>query len=216
MFQCGVITNLIDNFKVILLHLFNSSSLQRSDDAVYNRREATRGKLCSTSHCGGKNEVVANCFADLFSNKIPKIHQGLGDLRASVGPTPYVDDICSVELCEFNEITEEDVKAFACKPMFKSCKLDPILLIITWMINMSLSSMVMPDPFKVAESHPALKKTNADHKQFSTFRPIYNLPLVSKVIEKALADKFTQHVQNMIFMRLCNPPIRHANQPRLL
>lgn len=29
-------------------------------------------------------------------------------------------------------------KAFACKPMFKSCKLDPVLLIITWMINMSL------------------------------------------------------------------------------
>ena len=39
--------------------------------------------------------MVANCFADLFSNKIAKIHQGLGDLRASVGPTPYVDDICS-------------------------------------------------------------------------------------------------------------------------
>ena len=87
-------------------------------------------------------------------------------------PTPYVDDICSAEHCEFNEITEEDVKAFACKPMFKSCQLDPVLLIITWMIHMSLSSRVMPDPFKVAESHPALKKTNADHKQYSNFRPI--------------------------------------------
>ena len=46
--------------------------------------------------------MVANCFADLFSNKMAKIHQGLGDLRASVGPTPYVDDICSAELGEFN------------------------------------------------------------------------------------------------------------------
>lgn len=110
MFQCGVITNPIDNFTVILLHLSNSSSLQRSNDAVYNRREATRGKLCGTFHCEGNNEVVANCFADLFSNKIAKIHQGLGDLRASVGPTPYVVDICSAELGEFNDITEEDVK----------------------------------------------------------------------------------------------------------
>ena len=216
MFQCGVITNLIDNFKIILLHLSNSSSLQRSDDAVYNRREATRGKLCSTFHCGEINEVVANCFTDLFSNKIAKIHQGLGDFRASVGPTPYVDDICSAELCEFIGITEEDVEGFACKPMFKSCKLDPVILILTWMINVSLSSRVMPDPFKVAESHPALKKTNADHKQYSNFRPISTLPLVSKVIEKTLADKVTQHVQNMIFMRLCNPPIRHADQPQLL
>lgn len=60
---------------------------------------------------------------------------------------------------------------------------------------MSLSSGVMPDPFEVAELHPALKKSNADHEQYSNFRPISNLPLVSKVIEKAIADQSIQHVQ---------------------
>ena len=60
---------------------------------------------------------------------------------------------------------------------------------------MSLSSGLMHDPFKVAELHPALKKPNADHEQYSNFRPISNLPLVSKIIEKAIADQFIQHVQ---------------------
>ena len=60
---------------------------------------------------------------------------------------------------------------------------------------MSLSSGVIPDPFKVAELHPALKKFYADHEQYSTFRPTSNLPLVSKVIGKAIADQSLQHVQ---------------------
>ena len=48
----------------------------------------------------------------------------------------------------------------------------------------------------MAELHPALKKSNADHEQYSNFRPISNLPLVFKVIEKAIADQSIQHVQN--------------------
>ena len=67
-----------------------------------------------------------NMWIGAGSNKIAKIHHGLGDLRASVVPTAYVDDISSAELWELNEITEDDVKAFACKPVSKSCKLEPV------------------------------------------------------------------------------------------
>ena len=42
----------------------------------------------------------------------------------------------------------------------------------------------MPETLKVAELVPALKKHDADHEQFSNFRPISNLVMVSKVIEK--------------------------------
>lgn len=55
---------------------------------------------------------------------------------------------------------------------------------------MSLSSGVMPDPLRVAELNPTLKKSNVDY-----FRSISNLHLVSKVVEKAVADQLTQHVQ---------------------
>ena len=96
----------------------------------------------------------------------------------------------------------------ACKPLLKSCQLDSIpavvlkgcfntlLPIITKIVNLSLSTGVMPDSLKVAELHSSLRKLDADHKQYSSFRPISNLPMLSKVIEKAAADQLIQHVLN--------------------
>ena len=52
----------------------------------------------------------------------------------------------------------------------------------------------MPEALKVAELLPALKKLGADYKQFSNFRPISNLKMVSKVIEKAAAVQLINHV----------------------
>ena len=154
------------------------------------------------------SEVLANNFADVFSDKIVNIHRGLAEKQITVGPSPHLDDVCSVELSEFNEVSEDNVRMLACKPLLKSCQLDPIpavilkgcfntlLPIITKIVNLSLSTGVMPDSLKVAELHPSLKKPDADHKQYSSFRPISNLPMLSKVIEKAAADQLMQHVFN--------------------
>ena len=48
---------------------------------------------------------------------------------------------------------------------------------------------------EVAELVPALKKHDADHEQFSNFRPISNLVMASKVIEKAVSVQLTDHVR---------------------
>ena len=141
--------------------------------------------------------------------KIVKIHWGLAEKQITdIGPSPHLDDVCSVELSEFNEVSEDNVRMLACKPLLKSCQLDPIpavilkgcfntlLPIITKIVNLSLSIGVMPDSLKVAELHPSLKKPDADHKQYSSFRPISNLPMLSKVIKKAAADQLIQHMFN--------------------
>ena len=57
----------------------------------------------------------------------------------------------------------------------------------------------MPETLKVAELDPALKKQEADHEQFSNFRPISNLVMVSKVIEKAVSVQLTDHVRTHHF-----------------
>ena len=54
----------------------------------------------------------------------------------------------------------------------------------------------MPETLKVAELVPALKKHDADHEQFSNFRPISNLVMVSKVIEKAVSVQLTDLLRN--------------------
>ena len=51
------------------------------------------------------------------------------------------------------------------------------------------------DALKVAALSPSLKKPDADFKQFSNFRPISNLTLISKIIEKAVAEQLTDHVK---------------------
>ena len=43
---------------------------------------------------------------------------------------------------------------------------------------------------------PRLKKPGADFNQFSNFRPVSNLSLVSKIIEKAVAVQLTNHIMN--------------------
>ena len=53
----------------------------------------------------------------------------------------------------------------------------------------------MPNALKVAALSPSLKKPDADFKQFSNFRPISNLTLISKIIEKAVAEQLTDHVK---------------------
>ena len=62
-------------------------------------------------------------------------------------------------------------------------------------MNLSLSTGMMPETFRVAELVPALKKHDADHEQFSNFPPISNLVMVSKVIEKAVSAQLTDHVR---------------------
>ena len=103
-------------------------------------------------------------------------------------------------------LSQDTVKEYTCKPVKKSCNLDPLpaslmkncldmlLPTITNIVNLSLSTGTMPETLKVAELIPALKKHDADHEQFSNFRPISNLVMVSKVIEKAVSAQLTDHV----------------------
>ena len=110
------------------------------------------------------------------------------------------------EFCNFAEVTLEEIQKFSRKPLSKSCELDPLpavvlkgyltvlLPTITRIINLSLSTGVAPDALKVATLLPTLKKTDADFEQFQNFRPISNLKVVSKLVEKAVAIQVTDHV----------------------
>ena len=98
------------------------------------------------------------------------------------------------------------MREFALKSLRKSCSLDPLpalvikecfdmlIPVITQIVNLSLTLGTMPESLKLAELLPSLKKHDADHEIFQNFRPISNLPMVSKVVEKAVADQFTRHI----------------------
>ena len=54
----------------------------------------------------------------------------------------------------------------------------------------------MPDTLKVAILSPILKKSDADFELFQNFRPISNLKVVSKLVEKAAAIQLIDHVMS--------------------
>ena len=88
----------------------------------------------------------------------------------------------------------------------KSCALDPIppavfqwcqhqlVPIITRIVNLSLQGGQVPDKFKVGVIKPLLKKSRADHENFSNFRPLSNLYFLSQVMEKAVAPQLCDHL----------------------
>ena len=74
----------------------------------------------------------------------------------------------------------------------KSCDLDPIPIsvlsdcldeiipIVTSIMNKSLSSGIVPDCFKHALVKPLLKKASLDPNCLKHYRPVSNLPFLSK------------------------------------
>ena len=92
--------------------------------------------------------------------------------------------------------------------LITECELDPLpavvlkgcftvlLPTIARIVNLSLSTGVMPGALKVAISSPMLKKSDADFELFQNFRPISNLKVVSKLVEKAAAIQLTDHVMS--------------------
>ena len=70
--------------------------------------------------------------------------------------------------------------------------LDVLLPVITCMINMSFESGLFAEEWRQAPVLPTLKKCDLDIA-YKTFRPVSNLPYVSKLSERAAADQLIDH-----------------------
>ena len=94
-------------------------------------------------------------------------------------------------LSKFQPITQENLQKLILSWNKKSCGLDPfptkllvscldcILPTLTKLVNLSLSTCVMPDKLKTAAVTPLLKKTGLDGDDMKNFRPVSNLPYIS-------------------------------------
>ena len=132
----------------------------------------------------------------------------LPERKIRVGSSPPDVTVCGAEFCNLAEVTQDEIRQFSRKSRSKSCELDPLpavvlkgcltvlLPTITRIINLSLSTGVMPDALKVAILSPTLKKYDADFEQFQNFRPISNLKVLSKLVEKAVAIQLTDRVMS--------------------
>ena len=140
----------------------------------------------------------AKDIGKFFVQKIVNIRTRL-DCHGTVNyHKPDIEGIESsfVHLTEFKMFTELDVKSLMQHSSLKSCALDPmpstlvsrcdvLLPVLTRLINMSLKSGQFPVAWKEALVLPLLKKPDHDIL-FKNFRPVSNLPFVSKLTESAV------------------------------
>ena len=92
----------------------------------------------------------------------------------------------------FEPVTEELITSSSSKSccldtlptdIMKKC-LDELVPIITKVINISLTTGVIPDDFKKAVIRPLPKKPSLDPEVLSNYRPVTNVSFLSKILEK--------------------------------
>ena len=152
-------------------------------------------------------------FNTFFISKISKIRAALdtctstilGISNSQANPSHYLGQ----QFANFRSLTRNEVKSIVLSSSPKSCSLDPIptqLLFqnidciidaITTIVNDSLISGVMPICFKKAIISPLIKKQNLDINELKNYRPVSNLPFVSKIIEKAVSIQMNEHLTSL-------------------
>ena len=187
--QCYVVNNLICNLKTTYYREIISEN-SGNQKVFFNTVNKLLQKSCVKRYPPSSDACsLANAFADFFAQKIDRIHADLHEKQRTADPNVSSSEStrCQVELSDFAVLSQDTVKEYASKSAKKSCNLDPSLMkncldmllpTITNIVNLSLSTGTMPETLKVAELVPALKKHDADHEQFSNFRPISNLVMV--------------------------------------
>ena len=130
-----------------------------------------------------------------FSDKIDRIRDDL-DSRSC---QPLTFAICdSPQLCQFELVTDKLICELILKSPTKSCMLgaiptsltkqclDDLVSLITFIVNASISTGIVPPQFKQAIVTPLLKKPGLDTNDMKNFRAVSNLSFFSKILEKVV------------------------------
>ena len=145
---------------------------------------------------------VANTFADFFGEKLHKIRAEFASSSSQIEPLDNVSNCVLKQLSFFRPAAHDEVHRIIQQAPPKHCSLDPIPTVhqflpsITRIINASMSEQSMPSSLKNAFIKPLLKKPSLDQNQLKNYRPVSNLPYISKLVERVVANQLTQHMSD--------------------
>ena len=198
--QCLLLKNLIFTTKMDYYSSLiddagsDSKALFRNINRLLHRKPDKLYPSCTSA------SDLANNFANFFTEKIATIKEQLvSRVTLSLTVTPFDTPKLDCELTTFSLTTVKELSEIIGKTASKSCCLAPlpsrvlvphlnnVLPVICKMVNLSLETGSLPPSLKEAVLSPLLKKPSLDHETLANFRPIYNLKMVSKIIEKVVA-----------------------------
>ena len=125
----------------------------------------------------------------------------------------------------FQTLTEDDVRKLIKPSPNKQCSsdpiptwlldecLDPLIPVLTLLVNKSFQIGYFPEEWKNALIKPLLKKL-----VFQSFRPVSNLPVISKLSEKASVNQLGDHMNQVRPLPLGQSAYRpfHSTETALL
>uniref|UniRef100_A0A8K9ULD5 Reverse transcriptase domain-containing protein n=1 Tax=Oncorhynchus mykiss TaxID=8022 RepID=A0A8K9ULD5_ONCMY len=175
----------------------------------------TVAKLTKKQHSPREDDFhfSSDKFMNFFEEKIMIIRKQITDSSLNLRIPSKLSCPESAQLCQdlgsretlkcFSTISLDTMMKIIMASKPSSCILDPIptkllkeLLPVLGppmlnIINGSLSTGCVPNSLKVAVIKPLLKKPNLDPENIKNYRPISNLPFLSKFLEKAVAQQLT-------------------------
>ncbi|KAI2655645.1 RNA-directed DNA polymerase from mobile element jockey [Labeo rohita] len=149
----------------------------------------------------------SNDFMNFFTDKIDNIRNAITnvDYTASNMSTSFV--ALKEKLQYFTAIGQEELNKLITVSKPTTCLLDPVptkllkeLLPVAEepllnIINSSSSLGHVPKPFKLAVIKPLIKKPQLDPSELANYRPISNLPFMSKILEKVISAQLCSFLQ---------------------
>ena len=152
---------------------------------------------------GDSNAQIASRMSDFFSEKIDKIWNSLPTDQADVYD---IEPLPSPLLSAFRPADQGEIRDIIKKSACATCSLDPmptsfvkqhasvLIPVITNITNESLRSGFVPFDLKEAVIKPLLKKPGLDIANLSNYRPVSNLPFLSKIIERVVVARLKEHM----------------------
>ena len=157
-------------------------------------------------------KALADKFCEFFVGKISTIRDNLAATNNSSSDncdTMRADIKFDGEpLRSFSPVSSDELRKIILAAPTKSCELDPlptkllkpcldpVLPSITDIVNKSLSEQCVPASFKQAIVRPLLKKPNLDKEMHKNYRPVSNLPFISKILEKVVNNQLENHINS--------------------
>ncbi len=144
---------------------------------------------------------------NFFTDKIDNIRNTITNVGSTASSTSASFIAPKEKLQCFTTIGREELNKLITASKPTTCLLDPVpakllkelspiaeepLLNI---INSSLSLGHVPKPFKLAVIKPLIKKPQLDPSELANYRPISNLPFMSKILEKVVSAQLCSFLQ---------------------
>ena len=149
------------------------------------------------------SEQAAEALNEFFNEKVETIRNSFDNHTT---PPTVEKSFSGISLSNFLPVSEEQLRRLISVSKPTSSIVDPIptkivldcleilLPVLVRIINGSLESATVPQMFKTAVIKPLLKKKGLDPSDCKSFRPVSNLPYVSKLLERVVSQQLLQHL----------------------